>query len=91
MDNGLAMVAVAVVTAIGGIIVALIQGLRKENRQDHAVVQERLSLLSQIAMRTENKVDTVKEELADHLDWHKGGFDGEVRGRTKARRKTALK
>ena len=50
MDNGLAMVAVAVVTAIGGIIVALIQGLRKENRQDHAVVQERLSLLPQIAM-----------------------------------------
>lgn len=83
------MVAVAVVTAVGGIIVALIQGLRKENRADHAVVQERLSLLSQIAMRTENKVDTVKEELADHLDWHKGDSDGEVRRGTQERKTTA--
>lgn len=83
------MVAVAVVTAIGGIIVALIQGLRKENREDHAIVQERLSLLSQIAMRTENKVDTVKEELADHLDWHKGGFGGEVRRGTQKRKRPA--
>jgi hypothetical protein len=91
VDNGLAMVAVAVVTAIGGVIVALIQGLRKENREDHAVVQERLSLLSQIAMRTENKVDTVKEELADHLDWHKGGIGGQVRRGTEKRRKSAAK
>ena len=90
MDNGLAMVLVAVVTAIGGVIVALIQGLRRENRDDHAVVQERLSLLSTIAMRTENKVDTVKDELADHLDWHKGDNDGEVRRGTKPRRKTAI-
>jgi hypothetical protein len=43
-------VTVAVITAVGGVIAALIQSLRKENRDDHAVVSDALT-------RIENKVD----------------------------------
>lgn len=75
MDNGLAMVTVAVVTAVGGVIVAVIHSARKENRQDHAVVADNLTRLTQIALRTEDKVDTVKDELHSHLDWHQGDTD----------------
>ena len=85
MDNGLAMVAAAVVAAVGAVVVALIQTLRKENREDHAVVQNSLAVLSRIAIRTENKVDTVKSELEEHLQSHKGDLGGEV-GRTVKKR-----
>lgn len=78
MDNGLAMIVVAVITTMGGIMVALIQSLRKENREDHAIVRLRLNTIKEIAQRTEKKVDTVKSELHDHLNWHNGGNDGEV-------------
>lgn len=70
MTNEMAMVLVAVVTALGGIIVAGIQGLRKENRSDHANVRQHLRALSNIAERTERKVDIVKDELEEHLEWH---------------------
>lgn len=49
-------VTVAVITAVGGVIAALIQSLRKENRDDHAVVADALT-------RIENKVDT---HIRDH-------------------------
>jgi hypothetical protein len=83
MDNGLAMIIVAVITTMGGIMVALIQSLRKENREDHAIVRIRLAAIKDIAARTEKKVDTVKKELHDHLSWHNGGNDGEVSGTNK--------
>jgi hypothetical protein len=73
MDNGLAMVIVAVVTTVGGIVVAVIHSFRKENRKDHAEVSSGLLSLSLIALRTEQKVDTVKDELHEHLGWHSGG------------------
>lgn len=49
-------VIVAAITAVGGVIAALIQSLRKENRDDHAVVAGALT-------RIENKVDT---HIRDH-------------------------
>ena len=42
MDNGLAMIAVAAVTTVGGIIVAILQTFKKENREDHAMVLDAL-------------------------------------------------
>lgn len=82
MDNGIAMVVVATITAVGGVVVAMVHAARKENRADHAVVADNLVRLTQIALRTEGKVDTVKEELQEHLDWHKGEDDGRTRPAT---------
>ena len=48
---------VAVIAAFGGVIAALVQGLRKENRTDHAVVADSLN-------RIENKLDN---HIDDHL------------------------
>jgi len=81
MDNGLVMIIVALIGAVGGVMVALIQVMRRENRNDHAEVAQTLVELTGIAIRTEGKVDTVKEELHDHLDWHKGEARGKVRKR----------
>ena len=82
MDNGLAMVVVALVTTVGGIVVAVIHSFRKENRKDHAEVSSGLLSLSLIALRTEQKVDTVKDELHEHLGWHTGGTTHEPRKST---------
>jgi hypothetical protein len=65
MDAGLAVVFAAVVAALGGIIVAIIQmkNLATENRNDHAIVQKRL----------DNLIDMVGKQgakLTSHLDWH---------------------
>ena len=65
MDAGLAVVFAAVVAALGGIIVAIIEmrNLAKENRKDHAIVQKRL----------DNLIDMVGKQgakLTSHLDWH---------------------
>ncbi len=86
MDNGLVMIIVAVIGAVGGVMVALIQVMRRENRNDHAEVAQTLVQLTGIAIRTEGKVDTVKEELHDHLDWHKGEPDGVTRKRPAKRK-----
>lgn len=48
---------VAVIAAFGGVIAALVQGVRKENRTDHAVVADSLN-------RIENKLDN---HIDDHL------------------------
>jgi hypothetical protein len=49
-------IVVAVITVIGGIIVALIQQSRKDNRNDHAMVVDGIK-------RIETKIDT---HLLDH-------------------------
>jgi hypothetical protein len=48
---------VAAIAAFGGILAALVQGLRKENRNDHAVVADSLN-------RIETKLDN---HIDDHL------------------------
>ena len=50
-------VIVAVIAAFGGVLTALVQGLRKENRTDHAVVADSLN-------RIETKLDN---HIDDHL------------------------
>lgn len=77
MANEMAMVVVALITTIGGIVVAVIHSFRKENRKDHAEVASGLVNLSLIALRTEQKVDTVKDELHEHLGWHTRGTTDE--------------
>jgi hypothetical protein len=50
-------VIVASIAAFGGVLAALVQGLRKENRNDHAVVADSLN-------RIETKLDN---HIEDHL------------------------
>jgi hypothetical protein len=78
------MVLAALVAAVGGIVVALIQAMRKENRQDHDLVTRQLGHLFRIALRTEDKVAKVGKEVNDHLRWHQGGTDGDTEGRDRS-------
>jgi Na+-translocating ferredoxin:NAD+ oxidoreductase RnfG subunit len=55
-------VLVAVIAAVGTILAALVQSMRKENRDDHAIVADSLD-------RIETKLD---KHIDDHL---KGNLD----------------
>jgi hypothetical protein len=50
-------VIVAVVAAVGGVLAAMVQGMRKENRDDHAIVGQ---ALNRIEVKLDNHID-------DHL------------------------
>jgi hypothetical protein len=82
MDQGMAAVVAAVVAAGSSIAVALIQKLRKENREDHATVKQALDWIHSAVSRVEDKVD-------GHIHWHlegetDGGSDEGDRGGTTA-------
>lgn len=52
---------VACIAAVGGILVAILQGFKKENRTDHAYVVNSLE-------RIEGKIDThVRDHATDQL------------------------
>jgi hypothetical protein len=68
-------IVVAVVTAVGGVMAALITSMRRENRDDHALVTDQISAVYRLLNRIGDKVDT-------HLDWHhEGNIDGKSKGR----------
>lgn len=73
MDGGWALILSAVVTAVGGVIVALVTVLRKENKADHAVVRGFVTHIFESVDRVETKVDKVDSMLADHLTSHRNG------------------
>lgn len=70
MDGGWALVVAAVVTAVGGVIVAVLQQFKKENSKDHAYVRGMLTMLYSSQRRVEGKVDKVDDRLSDHLEFH---------------------
>jgi DNA anti-recombination protein RmuC len=70
MDGGWALVLSAVVTTVGGVLVALIAQFRKENKEDHAVVAGMLSHIYKSVGRVETKVDKVENKLNDHIKEH---------------------
>lgn len=85
MDTGLAAVLVGVITAIGGIAVAVIQlvGLRSENKADHAVVQGQLASILNSVFKMDSKVDGVTDRLDKHIQEHsEGAFGGVVQQRS---------
>jgi uncharacterized protein (UPF0210 family) len=70
-------VIVALITGAFGIVIALIQSARKENRQDHAVVAESLKAVHKEIHRVGQKVDR-------HINWHaEGNTDGRFGRRDK--------
>lgn len=81
MDANAALVLAAAVTAVGGILVAVIQQFRKENHTDHQVVLGMLKVLHKGQNRVEDKVERLDERLDNHLEFHgtKGMLDN---GRT---------
>lgn len=70
MDAGWAVVLAAIVSAVGGILVALIQKFRKENQKDHDVVMAMLRVVYKSLQRNETKLDKVDERLTDHIESH---------------------
>ena len=70
MDAGWAVVLAAVVSAVGGILVTLLQKFRKENSRDHEVVTGILRMVYRAQQRTEDKIDKVDERLQDHIESH---------------------
>jgi len=70
VDANAALIIAAAVTAVGGIIVAIIQQFRKENHTDHQVVVGLLHVLRKSQIRVEDKVDRVDERLSNHLEFH---------------------
>jgi hypothetical protein len=73
MDANAALIVAAAVTALGGILVAVIQQFRKENQTDHQVVVGLLHVLRKSQLRVEDKVDKVDERLSNHLEFHLDG------------------
>lgn len=63
MDAALASIVVACIGTIGGIIVALIQKFRNENKQDHGAVMKILQDLHADVESVDNKID-------GHIIWH---------------------
>jgi hypothetical protein len=80
MDQGIALVVVAVITAVGGIIVAVIQSSRRENRRDHASVAAALLKLHNASQKASLAIGRVEVKLDRHLlDHEKGEHDGIAR------------
>ena len=71
MDGGWALVLSAVVTAVGGIMVTLLAMVRKENKDDHAVVAGMLQHVFKSVGTVETKLDKVSDSLKEHINSHK--------------------
>jgi len=64
MDStALSAIIVALITTMGTVLVALFNVLRKENRQDHNIVRDKLEELRQ-------DVKDVDDKLDGHISWH---------------------
>jgi len=71
------LVVSALVTAVGGIITALLLKVKNENTKDHASVMEILRSVG-------GKVEKIDSKLDAHIDWHlKGASSGEIPVRNK--------
>ena len=64
-------VIVAVIGLFGGVLVALIQKGRKENKTDHNVVADLLRNVHDDVVKVEDKLDHVEDKLDNHISQHK--------------------
>jgi hypothetical protein len=70
VDGNWALILAAVVTAVGGIIVAVLQQFKKENHTDHQVVLGMLKVVHKGQQRVEDKVERLDERLDHHIEFH---------------------
>ncbi len=60
-------ISVALITAIGGVVIALVQKNRNENKEDHGQVMNKLIDLHKDVHQVDVKVDNVEHKLDSHL------------------------
>lgn len=72
MDNS---IVVAIIAAVGGVLAALVQRSRKENKDDHQAVIRTIRLVH-------DDVKEVRRDVHNHLVWH---AEGDSHGRTSRR------
>jgi len=68
--NGMEAVIVAAIAAVGGVVTALVQKSRKENRDDHNVVAGLVSGVKDELFNLHHKIDKVDDQMQDHMMWH---------------------
>ena len=56
-------IAVAVIGAIGALLVAMIETTRRQNNRDHAINTDKLDQVI-------DKIDNVDSRLGTHIEWH---------------------
>ena len=68
---------VAIIAAVGGILAALVQKGRAENKADHNVVADMLITVKDDIINLHHKIDHVDEQvdkvddkLDGHIEWH---------------------
>lgn len=61
---------VAIISLVGGVIVALIQQGRKENKKDHNIVANILNNVHKDVVKVENKLGHVEDKLDAHVKEH---------------------
>ncbi|CAB4204036.1 hypothetical protein UFOVP1387_36 [uncultured Caudovirales phage] len=71
-------IVVAVITAVGGVIAASMHMMRRENRDDHALVVDQLRSLHKT-------LNTVGDKVDRHLTWHLEGQHDTTTRRDKQR------
>lgn len=73
-EEALATIVIATITAVGGIVVAFIQSLRKDNKNDHLSNQAILLRMDdkQDAMHVEltKRMDRIEQKVDDHISHH---------------------
>jgi len=64
-------IVVAIITIIGGVMVALIQQSRKENKTDHNIVAGMIKDVHKDVVKVEGKLEHVETKLDHHIKEHK--------------------
>lgn len=71
MDSNWAMILAAVVTAVGGIIVAVIGVARKQDSREHGLVMDMIRIVHISQRKIERSVEKIDDRLNEHLEHHK--------------------
>jgi hypothetical protein len=65
------MILAAVVTAVGGIIVAVIGVARKQDSREHGLVMDMIRIVHISQRKIERSVEKIDDRLNEHLEHHK--------------------
>jgi Na+-translocating ferredoxin:NAD+ oxidoreductase RnfG subunit len=90
LSGNMEAVTVAIIAAVGGVIAALIQKGRAENKADHNVVANMLVTVKDDIINLHHKIDHVDEQvdkvddkLDGHIDWHMKKIEKEKSNKNK--------
>jgi hypothetical protein len=64
------LILVLAIVAPGGVIVSLIERVRRENNRDHARNSHMLLHNSQMLSKIDEKIEKVDDRLHHHIEWH---------------------